>query len=234
MSFSVHPSIEENKTAIARSSRSAGIYVEILMNVDLERLWQYTQHPALHQQWDLRFSSIEYLPRPLENEPQRFLYSTRIGFGRRISGQGESAGTRESSSGVRISGLKFWSQDPMSLIEEGSGYWRYVPVSGGIRFLTWYDYRTRFGLIGKMVDRLLFRPLLGWATAWSFDRLRLWLERDISPQISLRLAAAHFCARVAIAFIWLWHGLLPKLLFHGPNEQAYWLPRISPFPGRHG
>jgi hypothetical protein len=43
-----------------------------------------------------------------------------------------------------------------------------------VRFLTGYDYGTRFGLPGQVIDRLALRPLLGWATAWSFDRLRLW------------------------------------------------------------
>ncbi len=45
----------------------------------------------------------------------------------------------------RRSALRFWSHDPRSLILEGSGYWRYVPSVDGVRFLTSYDYRTRFG-----------------------------------------------------------------------------------------
>src|SRR5439155_26560914 len=109
-----------------------------------------------------------------EHEPQRFRYSTRIGFGLKIDGKGESTGTREDGTGIRTSALKFWSSDPKSLIKEGSGYWRYVPALGGVRFLTWYDYRTSCGLAGGLIDRIVFRPLIGWATAWSFDRLRLW------------------------------------------------------------
>ncbi|MFN0090888.1 MAG: hypothetical protein ACKVWR_11560 [Acidimicrobiales bacterium] len=42
-----------------------------------------------------------------------------------------------------------------------------------MRFLTRYDYRPRWGRLGGLVDRWLFRPVFGWATAWSFDRLRL-------------------------------------------------------------
>jgi hypothetical protein len=34
-----------------------------------------------------------------------------------------------------------------------------------IRFFTWYDYEIRFGIFGKLIDRWVFRPLLGWATA---------------------------------------------------------------------
>jgi hypothetical protein len=106
------------------------------------------------------------------------------------------------------------------LIEEGSGYWRYVPTPGGVRFLTWYDYRTRFGAAGSLIDRLVFRPLIGWATAWSFDRLRLWVDRGVPPGMSMRMASIHALARLGIGFIWLWQGLVPKLLFASPDEKA--------------
>lgn len=196
-----------------------GIYVEIWIQGDLEDVWRRTQTPALHEQWDLRFTRIEYLPRASEQEPQRFLYSTRIGFGLGIDGEGESTGTREASNGLRTSALRFSSADWKSLIEEGSGYWQYHPVEGGVRFLTWYDYRTRFGALGTVVD-LVFRPLMGWATAWSFDRLRLWIERGIPPATSLRLAVIHGLARVGIAFTWIWHGLVPKLWFSDMDEKV--------------
>jgi hypothetical protein len=122
------------------------------------------------------------------------------------------------------------------LIKEGSGYWRYVPTRDGTRFLTWYDYRTRFGAAGGVIDRILFRPLIGWATAWSFDRLRLWIERGITPQASFRFALISAFARLGIAFIWLWQGLMPKILFPSLDEQTMlaaaglpvsWLPLIG-------
>src|SRR5258708_31751858 len=72
-----------------------GIYVEILICAGAEEIWRRTQIPDLHELWDLRFSAIDYLPRPSEDEPQRFRYSTRVGFGLRISGAGESIGTRD-------------------------------------------------------------------------------------------------------------------------------------------
>lgn len=201
-------------------ARDAGIYVEILISENVDEIWRRTQVPELHELWDLRFTGIQYLPKQSEDEPQRFLYSTRIGFGLSIDGEGESTGTKEDATGVRTSALKFWSLDAKSLIEEGSGYWRYVPTENGTRFLTWYDYRTRFGAAGRLIDRIFFRPLIGWATAWSFDRLRLWIEADISPQVSLRLALIHAFARLGIAFIWLWQGLMPKLLFPSHDEVA--------------
>lgn len=193
------------------------IYVEILIRGSIEELWQKTQEPRLHQRWDLRFSEIDYLPGQ-PGAPQKFIYATRIGAGLRIKGAGESAGERSDLTGQRTSALKFWSEDSKSLIKTGSGYWKYVPTSDGIRFFTSYDYQTRFGLIGKTVDRLLFRPAIGWATAWSFDRLRLWIERAIPPEVSRRQAPSYSLSRLALAFIWLYHGLIPKLLYHSPDE----------------
>lgn len=200
-------------------SRDEGIYVEILVRSSVDEIWRLTQTPDLHQLWDLRFTGIQYLPKLSEDEPQKFRYSTRIGFGLNIHGDGESTGTRGSATGLRTSALKFWSDDPKSLIQEGSGYWQYIPSAEGVRFLTWYDYRTRFGAAGRLIDRSLFRPLLGWATAWSFDRLRLWIERSIPPQASMRMAVIHACARFGVAFIWAWQGLFPKLLFPSADER---------------
>src|SRR5262245_17902767 len=109
------------------------------MHCAMEDLWAKTQMPEFHRRWDLRFTDIEYLARPDASEPQRFLYATRIGFGLRIVGAGETLGSHESD-GSRSSALRFWSADSKSLIQEGSGYWKYIPTADGIRFLTWYDY----------------------------------------------------------------------------------------------
>jgi|GEM_PF-347346 len=35
-----------------------------------------------------------------------------------------------------------------------------------------------------------------------------------------RLAAVHAVARVTLAFVFLWHGLVPKLLYRHPDELA--------------
>lgn len=199
--------------------QSPGIYVEIRIEAPLDTVWRLTQEPALHQRWDLRFTRIEYLPRPDLAEPQHFLYETRIGFGLAIRGTGESLAERATDAGDTTSSLKFASADAKSLIRTGSGYWRYVPTPQGLRFLTWYDYQVRFGAPGRLLDHTLFRPLMGWATAWSFDRLRLWAERGQAPELSLALALIYALARLSVASIFVWHGLVPKLLYHHIDEQ---------------
>lgn len=195
-----------------------GIYVEILIRGPMEHLWEKTQNPALHQRWDLRFTEISYLPRPDETQPQQFLYTTCIGFGLKIQGKGESLEKYDEVSGRRTSALKFWSDDPKSLIKVGSGYWQYNPTSDGIQFLTWYDYETRFGQAGRLFDRFIFRPLIGWATAWSFDRLRLWIEKGIDPAVAARTSLTHGLARWGLASIWIYQGLIPKVIFRHEDE----------------
>ena len=194
------------------------VYVEIRIRGAMDELWRLTQTPDVHARWDLRFTDIEYLPRPDETQPQQFLYATRIGFGLAIRGGGETVGQRDGANGERTSALKFWSDDPKSLIREGAGYWRYVPTDDGVRFFTSYDYRVRFGAIGRAFNSLVFRPIMGWATAWSFDRLRLWIEMGIDPAVSLQRSVIHLIARSSIAFVWLYQGAIPKLLHQHADE----------------
>ncbi|WP_017591889.1 hypothetical protein [Nocardiopsis potens] len=175
-----------------------GLYIEAHIRTGLDLLWERTQDPAEHCRWDLRFTEIRPLPRPAGG-PARFRYATRVAPFVRITGTGVNAGERHRPDGTRTSALRFASAHPLSPIAEGRGYWRYVPASGGVRFLTGYDYRPRRGRAGRAADRLVFRPLMGWATAWSFDRLRLWCERGISPESALRRALAEAAVRAAVA-----------------------------------
>ncbi|WP_390208355.1 DoxX-like family protein [Halocatena marina] len=194
------------------------IYVEIPMDASIQEVWEPTQNPNLHQRWDLRFSEIEYLPRD-SGESQQFTYSTGIGAFA-VEGVGESVADATPTDHEPTSALQFWSDDPKSLIEHGRGYWRYVPGEEELRFITEYNYDTRFGVLGRLVDRLAFRPLIGWATAWGFDALRLWVEDDLPPEVTTRNAAIHALSRVTLAFVWIFLGLVPKLLVRHPTERA--------------
>jgi hypothetical protein len=201
--------------------RRRPIYVESRIRAPLDALWAATQEPGRHQRWDLRFGRIDYQPRA-EGEPQRFTYATTVVPGVTIAGTGESLGDRDRPDGTRWSGLRFWADDRRSLIEAGAGYWRYVPTDDGIRFLTRYDYRPRWGRAGEALDRALVRPLFGRATAWSFDRLRLWLEQGIPPERSRDQAVAHAAAVAGLVGVWVYQGLVPKLLAVDADEVALW------------
>jgi hypothetical protein len=187
----------------------------------MEQLWDATQDPALHQRWDVRFGSIAYLPK-VDGEPQRFTYATTVAPGVTVGGTGESLGERDRPDGTRWSGLTFWANDRRSIIDAGAGYWRYVPTGDGIRFLTRYDYRPRWGRLGELLDRAVFRPAFGWATAWSFDRLRLWLEEGIPPERSRDHAIAHATAVTGLVGVFAYQGLVPKVWKVDQDEVAIW------------
>ncbi|GAB2726658.1 hypothetical protein [Streptomyces bullii] len=197
-----------------------GLYIEARIRADLDELWARTQDPAQHQRWDLRFTEIRHLP-CVEGEPQRFRYATRVLPFLTVTGTGVSAGEKERPDGTRTSALRFSSPHPLSLLAEGSGYWRYVPDGDGVRFLTGYDYRPRWGAFGALADRLLLRPFMRWATAWSFDRLRLWLEHGVTPERALRNWLTELFVR-ALVIIAACRGLgvEPALGLSGPLAPA--------------
>ena len=85
------------------------------------------------------------------------MYKTKIGFGLEIAGEGESIGEIRKETGERISSLKFWTDNTLSLIQIGRGYWKYTPNKEYIHFETQYDYDTRFGRVGNVIDCYIFR-----------------------------------------------------------------------------
>jgi uncharacterized membrane protein YphA (DoxX/SURF4 family) len=181
---------------------------------EVETVWHLSQTPDQHARWDVRFTNIEYLPKERDEELQRFRYSTRMGFGLTVEGWGESIGGRDH----RSSSLRFGSDDPKSIIREGAGSWVYAPNDDGAHFSTVYDYEPRYGLAGRAIDTVVFRPLMQWATRWSFDRLRLWIERGLAPEAARRLWTVKFTARIALGLVWIIEGVIPKILFVSPGE----------------
>ncbi|SBT45123.1 SRPBCC family protein [Micromonospora auratinigra] len=189
----------------------AVVYVETLIHAPVERIWAATQDPGSHRRWDARFGRIDPVP---GSSPARFRYETTVLPGVRVGGHGWHAGEHARPDGSRTSALRFGSDDPRSLIATGSGYWRYLPGPDGVRFLTGYRYVPRWGRAGRLADRL-FGPAFGWATAWSFDRLRLWLERGVPPERA-RANAAREVALRALAV----GGLAALALPAGPAGTA--------------
>jgi hypothetical protein len=155
---------------------SSAIYVEIEIRSSIERVWELTQNPALHPRWDLRFSSITPID-ALASGGYRFRYERRLPF-HTIVGTGTAIGERHNADGSRTSALRFTTRDRLSPLADGRGYWRYVPTVTGVTFITGYDYTPGWG---ALVDRIVMRRLIGWMTAWSFDRLCIWAETGVEP-----------------------------------------------------
>ncbi|MDH6146004.1 hypothetical protein P3T35_008066 [Kitasatospora sp. GP30] len=193
--------------------RPKPLYVETLIAADQELVWNLTQLPQHHQRWDARFTRISYLPSTDPAAPVRFRYvlglpertSSRTDGtngpiegprrGPRLTGIGITTADRCRPDGSRISALRFRADSALSPLGEGAGYWRYRADPTGVRFSTGYDYRPWPGRLGAAADRWCVRPVVGWLTAWSFDRLRLWAERGIPPERSRRQATAEVMAR---------------------------------------
>jgi hypothetical protein len=148
------------ETAMKRS-----IVVESLIHAPLEVVWNKTQDPKCHVQWDIRFSEIKYL------ENQELLYRTHIGFGMSIEGKGRYLNAEDK----KHSSFEFWSDSPFSLIKIGKGIWLYEALGDKTYFKTVFDYDTRWGILGSAID-WIFRPLFCKATEYSFEVLRLWSE----------------------------------------------------------
>jgi hypothetical protein len=161
-----------------RRSAKDGIYVEIEIRSSMDRVWELTQNPAQHPRWDLRFSTITPIAH-LAGGGYRFRYERRLPI-HTIVGTGTSLGERSRPDGTRTSALRFTTSDRLSPLGEGRGYWRYLPTASGVRFVTGYDYVPVWG---RLLDRVLLRRLIGWMTAWSFDRLRIWAETGAEPEV---------------------------------------------------
>jgi hypothetical protein len=194
------------------------LYIETKIKCNLDTLWLYTQDPAIHEKWDLRFSEIKYLPKDSTAESQKFLYSTQIGLGIKVNGIGESMATRTKVNGESTSVLKFSSDSSISIIRKGSGYWKYRPESDGIKFFTGYDYETRWGIAGKALDKFIFRSMMVWATAWSFDCLKNWIEKGVHPSQALASQFTVTISSLVLSIAWIYQGLVPKLLFTNSGE----------------
>lgn len=194
------------------------IYVEIPIEATIDSIWEATQNPQHHTQWDLRFSSISYNLK-IENEPQTFTYTRNVTPFFKVEGWGKSVGTFHNENGNRSSSLHFGTEQLLSPIREGRGYWKYEPQDNYVKFLTQYDYDVNFGRLGKSMDRIVFRPAIGWATALSFDVLKRWLEKGEAPRSQYQRFFSTYLMTILFAFIWMYQGLIPKIIGMHPTER---------------
>lgn len=187
------------------------IYVETNISAPVEEVWRASQEPHLHEQWDVRFSSITYQSKKREDELQHFTYQTNVFPGLTVSGWGKSIGTHNAEDGSRTSSLHFGTDQKISPIKEGRGYWKYTPAEKGTKFLTQYNFRANWGA-------KWFRPLIGWGTALSFDVFKRWLEKQEAPRSQYLRFFIYWLLTLLFAFIWIYHGFVPKLIALHPSE----------------
>jgi hypothetical protein len=148
----------------------------VLLRATREQVWDTTQNHLLHPAWDHRFSRITMLDARIETGT-RMLYEKDL-LGVTIRGWGRYKLHAEH----RQSTFEFGSDDPRSLILRGVGLWLYRDRPGGmVEFSTSYTYAVRWGLFGRLFDRVVFRPLFQRETERSFRRLaRGWFPDGAS------------------------------------------------------
>jgi uncharacterized protein YndB with AHSA1/START domain len=150
------------------------IVVEAIIPAPVETVWERTQEPDQHLLWDIRFTYIQYLDELDARGFHVMDYRTSIGFGITVMGTGRYL----QNTPPRHSTFEFESSDWKSIITLGRGIWQYDPVPGGTYFRTVYDYGVRYGVLGRILDRFAFRPLMQIATEWGFESLRQWCAGD--------------------------------------------------------
>jgi hypothetical protein len=160
-------------TFFAKDTKKRRIVVEALLDAPIDKVWERTQDPALHVRWDIRFDAIEYLPETDARGFELMRYATSLGFGVTVEGTGRYL----QDAPLERSTFEFASSDWKSLIVRGRGLWLYERRGDKTFFKTVFDYRVRYGLLGRALDRV-FRPVMQLATEWGFETLRLWCEGD--------------------------------------------------------
>lgn len=149
---------------------NARIVVEATIPAPVEVVWERTQEPAQHLCWDIRFTHIAYRDEVDARGFRLLDYRTDVAFGIAVAGIGRYL----HSTPLEHSSFEFDSDDWKSIIRNGRGIWLYESRPEGTYFKTVYDYERRYGMLGRVLDGLLFRRLLQLATEWSFETLRLW------------------------------------------------------------
>jgi hypothetical protein len=188
----------------ARLARPLPVHVAIRLRAPLPEVWRVTQDHVRHPTWDHRFSRIVMLDDDVHTGTT-MRYEKRLLPGIVIRGFGRY----KLLSPLRQSTFEFWSDDRRSLIHRGVGLWRYRAVAPGItEFRTSYTYEVRWGVLGRVIDRWLYRPLIQRETERSFARLaRLWFPGVAASAVAGRrgrrpaplAAAAAVAVAVAVA-----------------------------------
>jgi hypothetical protein len=151
---------------LATSNKPRPVHVGVVLDASLQEVWDTTQDHVKHPSWDHRFSRIEMLSERIGTGTE-MVYEKRL-MGLLIRGFGRYKLHKP----MRQSTFEFWSEDRLSLIRRGVGLWLYDEVAPGVVwFRTSYTYDVRWGLLGRVVDALIFRRWFQAETERSFKRL---------------------------------------------------------------
>lgn len=175
--------------------RPPPVHVAVELPMDRMGLWAVLAEHEAQPRWDHRFSRIA-LRRPGGAGGAELDYETRIA-GLVLRGWGRVALERTG----RQSTFLFGSAQGWNPIVRGSGVWLLTDRPGGVRFATSYTYDVRWGLLGRVLDRVLLRRWFQRETERSFRRLARSLghERPVEGARGRKPAARAAASRLAAA-----------------------------------
>ncbi len=154
------------------------VHVAVRLRAPLAEVWRITQDHRLHPSWDHRFTTITMLS-------DQITTGTCMRYEKRIAGMVvRGLGRYKLHRPMQQSTFEFWSGDPRSPIRRGVGLWRYVPApDGSVEFRTSYQYEVRWGVLGRVLDRVVLRGWFQRETERSFARLRRELFADAGSAV---------------------------------------------------
>ncbi len=163
--------------AFPASSRPRPLHVSVRLRTSVEELWEVTQDHLRHPTWDHRFSRIEMLADEIETGTE-MIYERDL-----VVATIRGGGRYKLHRPLKQSTFEFWSDDVRSLIRRGVGLWLYLPKGDGtVELSTSYTYEVRWGALGRLLDRVAFRPFFQRETERSFARLaKLYFPEGSAP-----------------------------------------------------
>jgi hypothetical protein len=167
--------------ALVTQAPPAPVHVAVRLRAPLAEVWRITQDHRLHPAWDHRFSTITMLA-------DRITTGTCMRYDKRIAGLTiRGHGRYKLHRPMQQSTFEFWSDDWRSPIRRGVGLWRYqARPDGSVEFRTSYTYDVRWGLAGRVLDRVILRRWFQRETERSFARLRREFFDDAGSPVAGR------------------------------------------------
>jgi hypothetical protein len=157
------------------------VHVAVRLRAPLAEVWRITQDHRLHPAWDHRFTTITMLSEPITT-------GTCMRYDKRVAGMVvRGFGRYKLHRPMAQSTFEFWSDDRWSPIRRGVGLWRYVQaLDGSVEFRTSYSYDVRWGVVGRVLDRVILRRWFQRETERSFARLRRDFFADAGSPVAGR------------------------------------------------
>jgi hypothetical protein len=163
------------------------IHVAVTLRTTRRALWDFTQDHRVHPDWDHRFSRIVMHDDVIRTGASMTYEKSILGIVT-IRGWGRYKLHKPHAQST----FAFGSDDARSLIRRGVGVWLYRDRADGlVDFSTSYTYEVRWGIVGRIFDRLVFRPLFQRETERSFRRLaRRFADDPLHPSRASRVRGA--------------------------------------------